>query len=71
MTSNYENCIVKCKNCIAMNMCADVDACCEKTISYANAIYNNALDDLRNELKSRYNYIDKLAKKLKKGAENE
>ena len=44
----------KCENCIASNMCDDVAGSCEKTISYANAIYNRALEDLRNELKNHY-----------------
>lgn len=44
----------KCDNCIASNMCEDVEGSCEKAISYANAIYNKALDDLRNELKTHY-----------------
>ena len=56
----------KCENCIASNICEVVDEGCEKTISYANAIYNRALDDLRNELKNRYNYIDEMAEALKK-----
>lgn len=60
-----------CENCIASNICEYIDGSCDKTISYANAIYNKALDDLRNELKSRYKYMDELAKKLKKGGENE
>lgn len=61
----------KCENCIASNICEEIDGGCDKTISYANAIYNKALDDLRNELKSRYDYVNELAKKLKKGEENE
>lgn len=44
----------KCENCNASNMCEDVVGSCEKAISYANAIYNKALDDLRNELKNHY-----------------
>lgn len=44
----------KCENCIASNMCEDVEGSCEKTINYANVIYNKALDDLRNELKNHY-----------------
>ena len=60
-----------CENCIADNICEYIDGGCDKTISYANVIYNKALDDLRNELKSCYNYMDELAKKLKKGEENE
>ena len=60
-----------CENCIASNMCDAVAEGCEKTISYANTIYNGALDDLRNELKNHYNYIDEMVKKLKKGRENE
>lgn len=52
-------------------MCEEVECGCEKTRSLATTIYNKALDDLRNELKSRYDYIDELARKLKKGEENE
>lgn len=44
----------KCENFTASNMCEDVVGSCEKTINYANAIYNKALDDLRNELKDHY-----------------
>ena len=44
----------KCENCNASNMCEDVVGSCEKAINYANAIYNKALDDLRNELKAHY-----------------
>lgn len=44
----------KCENCNAGNMCEDVVGSCEKAINYANAIYNKALDDLRNELKTHY-----------------
>ena len=31
---------------------------CEKTINYANTIYNRALYDLRNELKTHYTEYD-------------
>lgn len=48
----------KCENCNACNMCEDVVGSCEKAISYANAIYNKALDDLRNELKTHYTEYD-------------
>lgn len=61
----------KCENCIASNMCEDVAGSCEKAINYANTIYNKALDDLRNELKNRYNYTDEMSRMLKKGVENE
>lgn len=61
----------KCEDCIASNMCEDVAGSCEKVIGYANTIYNKALDDLRNELKNHYNYIEETAKKLKKGGEND
>ena len=40
----------KCENCTASNMCEDVVGSCEETINYANAIYNKALDDLRNAI---------------------
>lgn len=48
----------KCEDCIASNMCDVVAGSCEKTISYANAFYNKALDDLRNELKNHYTEYD-------------
>ena len=35
----------KCDDCIASNMCEDVAGSCEKAISYANTIYNKAIDD--------------------------
>lgn len=52
-------------------MCEAVVSGCDETIDYANTIYNKAIDDLRNELKTHYNHIDEMAKKLKKGGENE
>lgn len=44
----------KCDDCNASNMCEDVEGSCEKAINYANVIYNKAIDDLRNELKTHY-----------------
>lgn len=35
-------------------MCEDVAGNCEKAISYANAIYNKALDELTSELDERF-----------------
>lgn len=66
--------INKCENCIASNMCEDVDGSCKKAISYANTIYNRALDDLLNSL-SDCDYVGIehlvcLAEQLKRGGEN-
>ena len=44
----------KCDDCIANNMCDDVAGSCNKTINYANAIYNKALDELTSELDERF-----------------
>lgn len=46
--------INKCDDCNASNMCEDVAGSCEKSISYANAIYNKALDELTSELDERF-----------------
>lgn len=35
-------------------MCGDVDGSFEKTISYANTIYNRAIDELTSELDERF-----------------
>lgn len=43
-----------CENCIASNMCDKINGGCDETIDYASTIYNKALDDLRNELKTHY-----------------
>lgn len=43
-----------CENCIASNMCEDVAGSCNKTINYAKAIYNRALDELTSELDERF-----------------
>lgn len=48
----------KCENCIASNMCEDVAGNCNKTINYANAIYNKALDELTSELEERFNGME-------------
>ena len=40
----------KCDNCNASNICEEIDGGCDKAISYANAIYNKALDDFLNEI---------------------
>jgi hypothetical protein len=49
-----ENICKNCENCIASNMCEAVVSGCDETIDYANTIYNKAIDDLRNELKTHY-----------------
>lgn len=46
--------INKCDDCNASNMCEDVVGSCEKAISYANAIYNKALDELTSEIDERF-----------------
>ena len=50
--------INKCDDCNASNMCEDVVGSCEKAISYANAIYNKALDELTSELDERFNGME-------------
>lgn len=44
----------KCDNCLASNMCEDVEGSCEKAINYANAIYNKAIDELTSKLDERF-----------------
>ncbi len=46
----------KCENCIASNMCEDVEGSCEKAINYANVIYNKALDDFIRALDQHCGY---------------
>lgn len=67
--------INKCENCNASNMCEDVVWSCEKSIGYANTIYNKALDDLLNSL-SDCDYVGIehlvcLTEQLKRGGKND
>lgn len=65
----------KCENCNESNMCEDVAGSCEKTIGYANEIYNKALDDLLNSLPDcdyvGIEHLVCLAEQLKRGGEDE
>lgn len=53
--------INKCDDCNASNMCEDVVGSCEKAISYANAIYSKALDELTSELDERFKSMEFLS----------
>ena len=68
--------INKCDDCNASNMCEDVVGSCEKAISYANAIYNKALDELTSGLPTEgatwanaRRQLKDVSEQLKKGGE--
>lgn len=60
--------IRNCKNCIASNMCEDVEGSCTKTINYANAIYNTAIQELTSCLDERFRNMESSSGSLSESA---